>query len=190
MGKARHPRVPTVAIVTGEADYGPGLHRAKSGRLTNWGGAAQVEVEYRDDPSVTDHRRPVRGSRRRHALFELLQHRVISKTMFDAAQQFLDDCSIASGGSSADIGGMPYVSGPRTGLPERQVNAITRINEVRHLLGLNDGTIFWWVVFNNGALDAYEARHRLRKGTAADLLRKGLDALEQHYRRGDLRESA
>lgn len=165
----------------GGADFGPALRLSRDGRLRPWGGAAQVVLETREDPSKPEQRQVVRGTRRRDALFDLEARRVITKRMFDAGEQFLEDCSIASGGSAGDAIGMPSVTGPRTGLPERQVNAITRINEVRHLLGLNEGTVFWWVLFSNGALNDYEKRHHLRNGTASGMLCNALDALDDHY---------
>jgi hypothetical protein len=110
--------------------------------------------------------------------------------MRDAAEQFLDDCSIAAGSTAGDEVGMPCILGARSGLPERQVAAITRVNRVRHLLGFNNGTVFWWVVFENRSLNEYENVHRLRSGNATELLRQALDALDNHYHRTTERESA
>ncbi len=140
-----------------------------------------MAIEYRNDPSVSDRRRVVRGARRRDVMQDLLARKVITKRMADAAERFLTDCSIASGSSAGDLIGMPTVLGTRSGLPERQVRAIARINAVRLQLGLNSGTVFWWVVFRNAPLDAYEARHHLRNGTASEMLRDALTALDEHY---------
>ena len=179
------PKRRTASVKTyraeGGADYGPALRPRADGRLVAWGGAAAIELETRDDPSIVDRRRPVRGARRRDVLCDLQARRVITKRMRDAAEQFLDDCSIASGGSAGDEIGMPGVQGPRVGLPERQVRAITRINAVRLALGLNNGTVFWWVIFDNRSLGDYETSYRLRTGTASELLRAALTALDQHY---------
>lgn len=149
-----------------------------------------VEIESRDDPDLTDRRRIVRGARRRDALSDLEARKVISKRMRDAAEQFLEDCSIASGASGGDFPGMPSVPGPRSGLPERQVGAITRVNHVRHLLGMNSGTVFWWVVFQNGSLRAYEDAHHMRNGAATKMLKAALDALDAHYQGDGVRVPA
>jgi hypothetical protein len=164
------------------SDYGPSLRLGKDGRLRSWGGAVAVDIETRDDPTVADHRRLVRGARRRDVLIDLQSRRVISKRHVDAAEQFLEDCSIASGSTGGDwSGGGGSVAGPRAGLPERQVSAITRINHAALVLGLHDGTVFWWVVFQNGSIAAYEVANRLRSGSATDRLRRALTALDEHY---------
>lgn len=163
------------------ADYGPSLRAGKDGRLRTWGGAVVVELESRDDPEVVDHRRVVRGARRRDVLADLEARSVITKRHVDAAAQFLDDCSIASGASACGITGMPAVHGMRAGLPERQVEAITRINRVRLLLGLNAGTVFWWVIFQGGGVREWELQHRVQTGQGSAMLRTALDALDNHY---------
>lgn len=170
-------------VAEGGVDYGPSVRLGRDGRYRPWGGAVAIEIESRDDPSVTDHRQIVRGSRRRNTLAHLLALKIITKRHMDAAEQFLDDCSIASGASGCgNLTGMPSLSGPRAGLPERQVEAITRINAVRLLLGLNSGTVFWWVVFNQGGVQDWEIANKMRKGgVGTDLLRTALDALDEHY---------
>lgn len=186
MARRRHSNVATFKAEAG-ADLGPSLRLRADGRYVHWGGAARVEIETRDDPEVVDRRRAVRGARRRDALADLVARRVITKRMSDAAEQFLEDCSIASGGTSADSVGMPSVAGPSAGLPERQLNAIIRIRAVRRLFNLEPGTIFYWCVFENRALGDFEAQHRLRNGFAAGLLREVLDALDDHYHRNTAR---
>jgi hypothetical protein len=163
------------------ADFGPGLRLDRAGRLVSWGGAALVEVENRDDPDISSRRRIVRGARRSDTLAQLEQRKVITKRMRDAAERFLDDCSIASGGAASYSVGMPRGSGVRAGLPERQVKAITRINQVRHLLGLNSRTVFWAVVFENVSLRDFEVSQRIRNGTAQEMLRAAMTALDNHY---------
>jgi len=164
-------------------DYGPAFQRV-DGELVEWGGAARVMVEIRSDPTIIDRPRPVRGARRRNAIFDLYARGVLTKRQYNAAEQFLDDCSIASGGTAPENAfSASALSGPRSGLPERQVLALTRVQQVRHLLGLNPGTVFWWVVFDNGALAEYERRNRMRTNSATDLLRQALDALDAHFYR-------
>jgi hypothetical protein len=163
------------------ADFGPALRPDKAGRLVTWGGAAMVAIESRDDPAISGRRRIVRGARRSDALAMLEARRVITKRMRDAAERFLDDCSIACGGSACDSIGMPSYSGLRSGLPERQVKAITRVNQVRLLLHSNRGAVFWLVLFENVSLRDFETARRLRHGEAAVLLRASLAALDAHY---------
>ena len=174
----------------GGADYGPALRPRADGRLVPWGGAAAIEVESRLDPGITDRARLIRGARRRDVLLDLEARRLISKRMRDAAEQFLEDCSIAAGASAGDVVGLPAVTGPRSGLPERQVAAIGRITQVRVLLGLNNGTVFWWVVFFNRSIHDYEREHKLRNGTGAALFRDALQALDEHYHRTTTRNRA
>jgi uncharacterized protein DUF6456 len=108
--------------------------------------------------------------------------------MRNAGEQFLDDLSLATGGSACADPSMPRsVNGPSSGLPERQVQAMARINRARHLLGLHEQSVFWHVVFHNGSLAAFETAHRLRNGTATALLRGVLTALDEHYHRSPLR---
>lgn len=168
----------------GGADFGPSLRKSKDGRLRPWGGAVELEVGNRDDPSVIDHRQIVRGARRRNGLAELVSRRTITKRMLDAAEQFLDDCSEASGASASGITGLPAVHGSYNGFPERQLKAIARVSTVRLLLGLNSGTVFWWVVFDNGGIRAWETLHKVQPGVGSDLLRAALEALDAHYQQG------
>jgi hypothetical protein len=72
-------------------------------------------------------------------------------------------------------------AGPRSGLPETQTDAITRVNRVIHLLGLNAGTVFCWVLFDDRRLDEYDAKQTKRKGTAAKMFRDALTALDEFY---------
>lgn len=168
-------------LVEAGADYGPSLRVGQDGRLRSWGGAAAVEIEIRDDPAVVDRKRPVRGARRRDVLADLCARRLISKRHVDAAERFLEDCSIACGSIVAELSGLPGISGPRACLPERQVAAVTRINRVRLLLGLNAGTVFWWVVFGNGSVREWETVSSMRNGAGIGLLQSALTALDEHY---------
>lgn len=174
---------PAVATVSDGHDYGPGLRRDEGGRLVDWGGASNVEVTWRADPEYPDKYRPVRGSRRRHAIFDLLLRRVITKRMFDAAQQYLDDCSIATGGSAPESFGMGGSSWPNAAMPERQLNAVTRVNEVHARFDMSVGTVFWWVVLNNGALTEFCSYRGIRNGSATDGLVGVLHELDEHYHR-------
>jgi hypothetical protein len=170
--------------VEGGSDYGPSLRLGRDGRLRPWGGASDVVVETRDDPAITTRRTFVRGTRRRNGLAELVSRKTITKRMQDVAEQFLDDCSIAIGASACGITGLPAVHGSYSGFPERQLNAITRVNRIRHLLGLNNGTIFWWVVFDNRGIRDWETLHKAQPGTGSVMLRDALNALDAHYQTG------
>lgn len=177
-------RQPKGIAAEGGADFGPSLRKGRDGRLRTWGGAVEIEVESRDDPTVVDHRQIVRGARRRNGLAELVSRRTITKRMLDAAEQFLDDCSIASGASASGITGLPAVHGSYNGFPDRQLNAIRRVNTVRLLLGLNSTTVFWWVVFDNRGIREWEERHKEQAGVGSELLRSALEALDAHYQTG------
>ncbi len=179
----------TAITAHGGADFGPALRPRSDGRLTSWGSAATVEVEDRDDPDFTERKRLVRGARRRDALLDLQARRIISKRMRDAAEQFLDDCSVASGSSAGDDLGLRGLLSCR-GLPERQVAAITRVRLVRQLLSGHSGGVFWWVIFENGSLTAYESAHKMRSGSATTMLKCALQTLDEHYHGASVRECA
>jgi hypothetical protein len=169
-------------------DYGPAFKRNR-GRPIAWAGAALVDIETRDDPAITDRRSTIQGARRRHILHELKARAVIDKRMFDAAQAFLDDCSLAVGSSPCGDLGMTIRKspGPSAGLPERQLCALNRVRDIIVLLDLHTGTVFWWVVFDNGSLADYEQAHKgmpCGKGAAGEALRASLAALDAHYHRG------
>lgn len=189
MARRRQSTVKTFKAEAG-ADYGPAMRLRPDGRYAAWGGAAAVVMETRDDPDVVDHRRLVRGARRRDPLTDLEACRVITKRMRDAAEQFLSDCSRASGGAAGTDVGMPSLVGPSAGVPELQMLAIERINIVREKLNIERGTIFWWVLFENGSIRDFEVTRRLRNGSAAQMLRDVLDALDEHYHRTTARKGA
>lgn len=163
------------------ADYGPSVKRGKDGRLQFFG-AADVILEDRPDPTITERKQLVRGARRSTTLAEMFNRNVITKPMHDAAVRFLDDLSWATGGSGCGMGeGIRVAPGSRDAMPERQMNAIGRVRRVMTLLGLNSDTVLWWVVVSNRSCSAFDERFRLREGTAAHWLRASLQALDNHY---------
>lgn len=179
--RRRSPIAPYLDPVT---DLGPSLRRGTDGRMHAWGGAASVMVEDRPDPDAA-RKTPVRGARRRDALRDLYNADTITKRHYDACMRFLDDCSLASGGGLvANWLASPSGNGPRAGLPETQVSAITRVREAFHILGLNNGVVFWRVVLDDWSLNQCDATDRVRKGTSIRLLREAMHALDEHYHRG------
>lgn len=159
-------------------DPGPSMRQRSDGTLISRGPG---EVELID---VVDAKGAVtgRGARRRNVLNDLRAHGVITKRQHDAAVRFLDDCSLASGGGLvANVLAMPSSPGPRSGLPEVQTAAITRVRQVFHLLGLNSGTVFWWVVFDDRRLTEYDEAHKIREGTAGVLFKAALTGLDELY---------
>lgn len=167
-------------------DGGPALRQTTEGRLVSPRGPGQVVLEDRPDISATPDTRgnlpTVRGARRRTNLNDLISRGTITKRQHDAVIRFLDDCSLASGGGLvANMLGVPSSPSPRAGLPEAQVSAIVRVRQVFHLLGLNSGTVFWCVVFEDWTLTAYDQRFRHRKGTGAEWFRAACTALDEHY---------
>lgn len=167
-------------------DGGPALRQTSDGRLVSPRGPGQVILEDRPDISATPDTKgnlpTVRGARRRTSLNDLVSRGTITKRQHDAAIRFLDDCSMASGGGLvANWLNIPTSPSPRAGLPERQTDAIGRVRRVFHLLGLNSGTVFWCVVFDDWTLAAYDQRFRHRKGTAAEWFRGACTVLDEHY---------
>lgn len=165
-------------------DPGPSLKQNRSGELINKG-AAEVILEDRADqdrePDAHGRRPVVRGARRRTALLDLYARGVISKRMHDAALRFLDDCSMASGGGLvANLMGVAG-GGRRDSLAPAQVDAIGRVRVVSHLLGLNTGTVFWRVVFEDRSLASCDAADHVREGMSCALLKEALWALYEHY---------
>jgi hypothetical protein len=163
-------------------DPGPSMRQRPDGTLISIGPGA-VELEDRSEPG-RDTR--IRGAHRANVLDDLHARHVITKRQHDAAVRFLDDCSLASGGGMvADFMAVRSPPGPRSGLPEVQTDAIGRVNQVIRLLGLNDGTVFWWVVFKDRRLGEYDAKETQREGTAARMFRDALTALDEHYGKTD-----
>jgi hypothetical protein len=159
-------------------DPGPSMRQRSDGTLISRGPGAVQLID------VTDAKGNVvgRGARRRNVLTDLFAHGVISKRQHDAANRFLDDCSLASGGGLvANFLAMPTSPGPRSGLPETQTMAITRVRQVFHLLGLNSGTVFWWVIFGDRRLGDYDAAHKVQNGTASRMFKDALTALDENY---------
>lgn len=160
-------------------DLGPGLVRDGKGRPRPWGGAADVEVVERVDPDHPN-RAAVKGARRRNAIASLLAAASITKAQADAADRFLDDLSIAQGSSQAGFLGIP-AAGSRADYPDRQLAAIRRVYAIRGALGLNDGTVLWWVVLGNRSVRAWEDRFGHRHGHGLVLLCDALDGLADWY---------
>lgn len=170
-------------------DYGPSVSQV-DGRMVSWGGAGSVFVETRDDPTVIDRVRPVRGARRRNALLDLHARKIISRRQYNAAENFLDDCSLAQGGRVGDpVYAPPSYDPAAAGVSEVQFLAMERIRRVQMLLGLDDQSAFWWVVFGNGALGDYERLHRMRNGTASEQLSRSLNELDEFYYARTIRRS-
>lgn len=177
-------RTRKVIALDAHADYGPSITLGSDGRMHSAGPGA-VDLEDRSADPANDRgkvRGPVvRGARRRMALRNLWLDDAITKPMFDAANRFLDDCSLASGGSSASFLSMAMHGGTRDGMPEAQARAIRRVTVVRLMLGLNRDTVFWWVVIDNRTPKEFAETHRLRHATAYGWLRAALTALDEHY---------
>lgn len=149
--------------------------------MRSWGGAGDVVVEDRPDPLITDRHQTVSGARRRSAIRDLWRRDVIVNRQHHAAMRFLDDCSRASGGGLvanlfAARGGQP-----RSALPHSQMVAIGNVRRIFHLLGLNDGTVLWRVLFQDWSLDRFDEANKVRHGTGARLLKAALTALADHY---------
>ncbi len=168
-----------VAVAPVYLDLGPGLVRDAKGRPRSWGGAADVEVADRLDPDHP-HRAPVKAARRRNAIAALLAAGSIDKPQASAADRFLDDLSLAQGSSQAGFLGIP-ASGSRKDYPEVQLAAIRRVYAIRARLGLNDGTVIWWVVLGNKSVREWEDRFGHTHGEGMTLLRAGLDGLADWY---------
>lgn len=160
-------------------DYGPGVVITAAGRLSQTG-AARVVIEDRPDPSPEVDRR-VRGARRYDVIAAMYGDGRLTKRQHDAAQQFRDDLCLAAGRSPGGYTGMPSATGRRDSYPPAQVDAITRVHQVRNVLGLNDGTVLWWCVVLNEAPKAWEVALRVQHGAGIVMLRDGLDALDLHY---------
>lgn len=161
-------------------DLGPAFTRDGKGRPRALPGAADVELVERVDP---DHpqRAPVKAAQRRDVLAAMVRGGSIAKALGDAASRFLDDLSLATGSSHAGFAGMPGSGVRRDTMPDRQLRAIRRVYSIRSDLGLNDGTVFWWVVLDNQTVRAWEDRFRTRHGDGMRLLRAALEGLADWY---------
>lgn len=181
MAKRLRPAVHRPAQAVQAIDLGPSLSRDAKGRVRRWGGAADVVIETRTDPDHPN-RAPIRAARRRDALSDLLARGSINKRQADAGNRFLDDLCVAAGSSQAGFLGLPGAGVRRDTLPEKQVRAITRVHAVRNRMGLNDRTVFWWVVMDNRGVREWEDRFGQR-GQGMAMLGDALDDLDDFYNR-------
>jgi hypothetical protein len=127
----------------------------------------------RDAEILSHHQRPT---------ILLLGH-TITKPMHGAATRVLDDCSLASGGglvAGATLG-ISTSRGPSMGLPERQVDAITRLRAAWAIIEGADREVFFWIVFQDGSPREYERLCKMRHGSAVDAFKATLSDLEAHY---------
>lgn len=187
---ARRKEAATVETVS---DYGASIGRDRDGRLVS-SGPAQVMLEDAEDIDYElnkNARRPlVRRARRWCVLRGMLKtgkdgallDGSITVRQYDAANRFLGDCSRAQGGSQASFLNL-VVSGSagRDAFTEDQRIAMRKVMEVRHLLGLNSGTIFWWVVLENKSPREYAAWKKIRWSTAYTMLKDSLSAVDAYY---------
>lgn len=158
-------------------DLGPVVTDAKGNPV----GAARVVTEFRPDPSITERKQLVRGARRANALSDLYARGVISKRQHDAAARLLDDCGLACGGGLvANLLATPG-GGTPGGATDAQMDALGRVRVVFQRLRIQRKTVTWWVLFEDGRLDAWDARYRIRKGTASTMFKEALTALDEFY---------
>lgn len=175
-------RRPTLIDPVLSFDPGPSMRQKPDGTLVSTG-PGEVVLEDRTEPGKDTR---IRAARRANVLDDLHARSIITRRQYNAAIRFLDDCSLASGGGMvANLLAVRSPPGPRAGLPETQTDAITRVNQVIHLLGLNAGTVFCWVIFDDRRLGEYDAEKTQREGTAARMFRDALTALDEHYERTD-----
>src|SRR6185312_1311803 len=145
------------------SDYGPGVSRTQDGRLV-YHGSASVILEDRDDierqPDRSGRLPVVRGARRSTTMIEMYNKRTINKAMYNAATRFLDDLSLATGGSGGTLGSdwIRVTPGSRDAMPERQMLAIGRVRRIMNSMGMNSHTVFWWVIMGNRSCSAFDAR--------------------------------
>ena len=137
-------------------------------------------LEHRPDPGITDHVRLVTGLRRRDVLLDLRGQGAITARHYNAAASFLDLCSVADGMSSRTAG-EPGGGRSMDGFPAVRLAAVTRLREAMSTAALYRGTAAWMVVFDNRTLGQVDRELRLRHGTAGDLLRKSLNALDEFF---------
>jgi hypothetical protein len=167
-------------------DPGASLKQRRDGAFRNVGAAAVVLEDREDIDGTPDHRGNlpvIRGARRCNVLNDLASRGVINKRQHNAANRFLDDCSLASGGGLvADL--FAIRGGSSNSFHEAlvdQVDAIGRVRRMFRLLDLDGGSVIWWVVFDDQRLGDYDTLHRMREGTASGLFRAALTALDDYY---------
>lgn len=167
------------------SDFGPCVVRGADGRL-EYRGAPEIILENRPDldrPVDRHGNRPVvRGARRSTTLGEMLGRGVINKSMHDAGSRFLDALSVAGGSTASSLAeALKVAPGSRTGVSDRQLDAIREVRRVMVHLGLNSDTVMWWVVVGNRSTAEFDRTFRLREGTGADWLRASLAQLDAMY---------
>ena len=163
-------------------DYGPGLRlrpargRRRGERLRE----ADVEIEDGPDPAQPDN--TVRRARRSDPFVALLRARSITAREFDAAELLRDELQSAqpsipcTGQSSIHV--LPF---QRIGVSDRQVDAAGASRRGLAAVGVLNRAAVLSIVLG-GTIRGYAAFAHVRHTTAAELLRRGLGALADHYR--------
>ena len=67
------------------------------------------------------------------------------------------------------------------GLPERQVNAITRVRAAWAIIEGADLEVVLWIVFRDGSPRDYERLCKMRHASAVDAFKATVSDLEAHY---------
>lgn len=166
-------------------DFGPCVMRGRDGRM-KFVGAPEIMLEDREDiafgADARGNRPLTRGARRATRIGEMYLRKALTKRMHDAAVRFLDDLSLATGGSGGSFGVSVRVS-PRSRImiADVQLNAMTRIREVSDQLQLVDDVVFWWVVIQNKSTAEFDRTFHKREGTGAESLRTTLSLLDELY---------
>ena len=163
-------------------DYGPGLRlrpargRRRGERLRD----ADVEIEEGPDPARPN--ATVRRARRSDPLVALLRAQTITIREFDAAGLLRDELQAAQ--TSIPCAGQSSIHVPpfqRIGISDRQVDAASASRRGLAAVGVLNRAAVLWIVLG-GTIRGYAAFARVRHTTAAELLRRGLCALADHYK--------
>jgi hypothetical protein len=179
---ARARRVGRDLGVVNRSDYGHGIRLVP---IVGPGGAILREADVVVDDE-TDPRRPnvtVRRARRTDPLEVLKRAGTIDAREREAAEKLRDAIERSQpslpGGSRSEVHVAPW---NRVAISARQ---LTACQDVRRAVAVLDNGVIsavLWVVRDGGTIRGYAAFAHVRHTTAAELLRRGLGALADHYK--------
>ena len=179
---ARARRVGRDLGVVNRGDYGPGIRlesiRARDGALLREADVTVADTPDPDAPKVT------RRRARRTDPLEVLKRAGTIDARGQEAGEKLRDAIERSQPSLPGVSGSEVRAAPwsRTMLSERQ---LTACQEVRRAVAAIDNVVVsavMWILCDGGTIQGYAAFAHVRHTTVAELLRRGLGALADHYK--------
>jgi hypothetical protein len=178
---ARARRVGRDAGLVKYSDYGPGIRlgpvRAHDGAMLR-----EADVVVGDAPDPHAPKRTVRRARRTDHLLALLREGTIDQRQTDAGELLRNAIERAQRSLPATSRSEVHVAPwDRTAISEQKLKAQRHVDSALAALDESVTPAVLWVL-NGRTIRGYAEFWHMRHTTAAELLRRGLDALADHYK--------